>query len=89
MRQTITLTLSLDIDYEAGQALTGIPGVGGPNGHPPISGLEMLMTDVRADILEQVAQDIREGSDLVRVSPITLGCRIGYGQPYTPEHEPF
>lgn len=89
MRQRITFSIDLEIDYEAGRDLRGIPGVGGPDGHPPISGLEMLITDTRADILEIFAQQIKEGHDLARLGPITLGCQIRYGQPYAPAHEPF
>lgn len=89
MRQKVTFTIDLEIDYEAALELRGKPGIGGPDGHPPISGLELLMTDTRADILEIFATQIREGHDLVRVSPITLGCRIHYGQPYEPAYEPF
>ena len=89
MRQTVTLTLSIDIDYEAALALPSIPGHNGPEPETPISGLDAMMTDLRADVLEHIAEQIKEGGDLVRLSPITLGCRINYGKPYTPNYEQF
>lgn len=89
MRQKITLELTVEIDYEAGRALRGTPGTGGPNGELPITGLDLMMTDLRADLLEIVANDIKEGSDLARLAPITLGCAIRYGEPFTPAYEAF
>lgn len=89
MRQTVTLTLTIDIDHDAAQALPPLPGHMGPDAEPPITGLDAMMTDLRADILEHIAQHIKEGGDLVRLSPITLGCRISYGEPYTPTYDQF
>ena len=89
MRQRITFSIDLEIDHEAALELRGTPGVSGPDGHPPISGLELLIEDTRADILEIFATQIREGHDLARIAPITLGCHVRYGQPFQPNVEPF
>ena len=89
-RQIFQITIELEVDADLARALPEIPGVPGPDGHPPISGLEVVAEDLRtalyATVAEQIAQD---GSDLARLGAITLGGRLRIGNPYQRAHEPF
>lgn len=90
MRQTIQILIEIDVDYELARALPEIPGVPGPDGHPPIPGLEVVAEDLRSALYAAVGEQIaREGSDLARLGAITLGGRLRFGQPYQPTYEPF
>lgn len=89
-RQKIRIYVELDLDHDLVTALPEIPGIPGPDGHPPIPALEMISEDLRSALLAAVASEIRkDGSDLARIGAIALGARVQYGQPYEPSYEPF
>lgn len=90
MRQQIDLIISLDIDHDAASYLRGEPGMPGPHGHPPIAGIDLLMTDIGASLLRAVREQIsRPESDLQRIEAIAIGHRWKGHPLYEPEHEPF
>jgi hypothetical protein len=90
MRQPIRITIDLDVDHELARALPELPGLGGPDGHPPISGLDLVTEDLRQDLLRTILKEISTpGSDLSRLGAITLGATVRYGKPQAPTHEPF
>lgn len=89
-RQKIRIYVELDLDHDLVTALPEIPGIPGPDGHPPIPALEIISEDLRSALLAAVASEIRkDGSDLARIGAIALGTRVQYGQPYEPSYEPF
>lgn len=89
-RQKIRIYVELDLDHDLASALPEIPGIPGPDGHPPIPALEIITEDLRTSLLAAVASEVRKpGSDLARIGAITLGARVQYGTPYQPAHEPF
>lgn len=90
MRQQIDLIITLDIDADAASYLRGEPGVPGPHGHPPISGLDILLTDLGIDLIREVRAKInQEESALQRIEAIAIGHRWKGHPLYEPEHEPF
>lgn len=90
MRQQIDLTVSIDIDADAASYLKGEPGIAGPHGHPPIAGIDLLMTDLGALLLRAVREQISlPESGLQRIEAIAIGHRWRGHPLYEPEHEPF
>ena len=89
-RQKIRIYVELDLDHDLVSALPEIPGIPGPDGHPPIPAIEIITEDLRSSLLAAVAGEIRrDDSDLARIGAITIGARVQYGQLYEPAYEPF
>jgi hypothetical protein len=87
MRQTIQITIDIDVDHELARLLPGLPG---DHNEPPIEGLEIIAEDLRTAFLATVAEQIaRPGSGLAQIGAITLGGRLRIGNPYQRAHEPF
>ena len=90
MRQTIQIAVHIDVDYDLARALPEIPGLPGPDGHPPIPALEMIAESFASDLRASVAREIvREGSDLANLGAVTLSSKVRFGKPYEPNAEPF
>jgi len=89
-RQKLRISVELDFDYNLARHLPEIPGVPGPDGHPPITGIEMIAEELRMNLLAAVAKEINTNTyDVSRIGAMTLGASTRFSQPYEPTVEPF